>query len=60
MRRFMAFARMGPSRILGRTLPIRTRIGFGAHIVEATMMASATRPRPGFERAAEGPLGARE
>jgi hypothetical protein len=56
----MAFARIGPSRILGRTLPIRARIGFGAHIVEATMMASATRPRPGFERAAEGPLGARE
>jgi hypothetical protein len=60
MRRFMAFARMGPSRILGRTLPSRTRIAFGAHIVEATMMASATRPRPGFERAVEGLLGARE
>ena len=44
----------------GQTLPIWEPVRFCARLVGATMMARAATKRPGFERAAEDPLGARE
>jgi len=45
---------------MSHSLPIWEPVRFGVRVVGATMTACAARKRPGFERAAEDPLGARE
>jgi hypothetical protein len=44
----------------GRIFPIWGPVRFCARFVGATTAVRAARKRPGFERAAEDPLGARE
>jgi hypothetical protein len=56
MHRFPAFARDG----LEHTFPIWEPVRFGARFTGATVASRALTKRPGSERAAEAPLGARE
>ena len=60
MHRFTALARSGPNRPLSHNFQIWEPGRFGARRMGATMTVRAARNRPGFERAAEDPLGARE
>jgi hypothetical protein len=45
---------------LGHAPPIWEPVRFGARFTGATVMPRVSTQRPGFERAAEAPLGARE
>ncbi len=47
-------------RYLGHPLPIWEPVRFGTRFTGATVTARASMRRPGSERAAEAPLGARE
>ena len=59
MHRFPAFS-TGSRHDSGSTVPIWEPGRFGARLAGATAGLRASSKRPGFERAAEDPLGARE